>query len=228
MKEPLIDRLERKLKKITIRNLMLFIVVGTALVWLLDYIVYFKTGVDITYYLRFYKELILQGQVWRLITFIFVPDSYSLLTLAISLYFYWLIGTGLENEWGSFRFDLYYVVGWLCAIISGFITGYATVEYLHMSMFIAYAILNPEERILLFYFLPVKMKWLAILDVVVLVLSFIFNLYGWPGRIALLVALLNLIFFFTKGVVIAVRAAIRRRKWKRQVQNRGDDYPFDL
>ncbi len=227
MKEPLLDRLERKLRKVTIKNLMLFIVIGTAIVWLFDFIVASKTGVYISMYLYFDRALILQGQVWRIISFIFIPESSSILFFAISLYFYWLIGTGLENAWGSFRFDVFYFIGVLCSIISGFITGYATVEYIHMSMFIAYAILNPDEQVLVFFFIPVKMKWLAIADAVLLVILFILD--TWMGKIALLVAFLNLAIFFAKDVVQSIRAYFRRRKWKKEAFRKDeDDYPFDL
>ena len=227
MKEPLLDTLERKLRKVTVRNLMLIIVIGTAIVWLLDYIVGYRAGVYVSNYLYFDKERILQGEVWRVLTFIFVPTDPRPLFFAIAMYFYWLIGTGLENEWGSFRFDVFYLIGLIGNILFGFITGFATVEYLHMSMFIAYAILNPEERVLLFFFIPVKMKWLAIVDAVLLIASFILG--AWHIKVALAVAFINLAVFFTKDVVWNIRAFFRRRKWKKQAKKREEnDYPFDL
>lgn len=227
MKEPFLDVLERKLRKVTIRNLMLYVVIGTAIVWLMDFIVVNKAGVWVSDYLTFNRTLILQGQVWRVLTFIFVPTQYSPLLFALALYFYWLIGTGLENAWGSFRFDVFYFIGVACSVASGFITGYATVDYLHMTMFIAYAILNPEERVLVFFIVPIKMKWLAIFDAVLLVLMFIIE--TWTGRIALLVAFLNLAIFFTKDVIFNIRAFFRRRKWQKESKRRDeDDYPFDL
>lgn len=227
MKEPLLDTLERKLRKVTIRNLMLFVVIGTGIVWLLDYIVGYKAGVYVSWYLNFDRGLILQGQVWRVITFIFIPTDHSPIFFIIATYFYWLIGTGLERTWGSFRFDIFYFIGVACSIVSGFITGYATVEYIHMSMFIAYAILNPDEQVLVFFFIPIKMKWLAIIDAVLLVLLFIIE--TWVGRIALLVSFLNLAIFFAKDVIWNIRAYFRRRKWKKEAKrDNEDDYPFDL
>ena len=227
MREPLLDTLERKLRKVTVRNLMLFIVIGTAIVWLLDYIVGYKTGVYISNYLYFNKELILQGEVWRVVTFVFVPTDSRPLFFAIAMYFYWLIGTGLENEWGAFRFDVFYFIGFVGNVLFGFITGYATVEYLHMSMFIAYAILNPEERVLVFFLIPVKMKWLAILDAVLLIVIFILG--GWKIKVALAVAFVNLAVFFAGSIVGKIRAGLRRRKWKKQTKReKDDDYPFDL
>lgn len=226
MKEPLLDTLERKLRKITIRNLMLFIVIGSVIVWLLDYIVSYRTGVYVSRYLYFNKTLILQGEVWRAITFIFVPMDSRPLFFALSLYFYWLIGTGLENAWGSFRFDAFYFIGVVGNIVFGFITGFATAEYLHLSMFIAYAIINPDDRVLLFFFIPIKMKWLAIVDAVLLIALFVMG--NWQIKVALAVAFVNLAIFFIKDVVWKIRAGSRRRQWKKQIQRKDDDDPFEL
>lgn len=222
-----LDKLDRKFGRYALRNLMTVIVVGTAIVFFLDMIVYSRTGVDITAWLYFDRAAILRGEVWRVITFVFIPDTWNVFTLAISLYFYWLIGNSLENEWGSFKFDLFYLCGVLGAIVSGFITGYATVYYLHLSLFLAFALLYPDHRVYLFYFLPIKVKWLAILDLIGLVLIFIFS--AWIERIALLVALFNIAIFFSYGMLMKFRQWRRRRKWQKEARRPNDkDYPFDL
>ncbi len=222
-----LDKLDRKFGRYALRNLMTIIVFGTAIVFFLDMIVYTRTGVDITAWLYFDREAIFRGEVWRVLTFVFIPDAWNLFTLAISLYFYWLIGNSLENEWGSFKFDLFYFCGVLGAIVSGFITGYATVYYVHLSLFLAFALLYPDFRVYLFYFLPIKVKWLAIIDLVGLVLLFIFSL--WIERIALLVALLNVALFFGYGTFMKFRQWRRRRKWQKEARRPSEkDYPFDL
>ena len=224
-----LDKLDRKFGRYALKNLMTVIVAGTAIVWLLDMLVYTRTGVDITAWLYFDKSKIISGEVWRVVTFVFVPQTYSPFLLALSLYFYWLIGNALEREWGSFQFDLFYLFGVLGAIVSGFITGYATVDYLHLSLFLAFALLYPDYTVLLFYILPIKVKWIAIIDVIGLVLLFIFSF--WAERIAMLVALLNVALFFSARCFYSFRAWHRRRKWKREAtppKNKNNDYPFDL
>ena len=224
-----LDKLDRKFGRYALRNLMTVIVIGTALVWLMDTLVYERSGVSIVSWLDFNKVAILKGEVWRVLTFVFVPQTYSLFTLALTLYFYWMIGTALENTWGSFKFDLFYLVGLIGTIVSGFITGYATVDYLHLSLFLAFALLYPDHQLLLFYFLPVKVKWIAIIDVVTLVLLFIFSV--WAERIALLVSLFNVALFFFASWLRSFRVWNRRRKWKRDAtppKNKNNDYPFDL
>ncbi|MBE7068082.1 MAG: rhomboid family intramembrane serine protease [Clostridiales bacterium] len=222
----LLDKLDRKIGRYALRNLMTIIVIGTAIVWLLDMVVFQRTGVLISNWLYFDKYAILEGQVWRVLTFVFVPEEYNMFYFALSLYFYWLIGNALENEWGSFRFDIFYLCGVLGAIGSGFITGYATNYYLNLSLFLAFAILYPDYRVLLFFFIPVKVKWLALVDVVLLAVTAIF--VGWIERIALFVALFNIALFFWRIPFDKIRASHRRRKWKRETQRKDNDDPFDL
>ena len=224
-----LDKLDRKFGRYALKNLMTVIVIGTGIVWLLNMLVYSRTGVNITAWLYFNKAAILKGEVWRIVTFVFVPETYSPFTLVLSLYFYWLIGNSLENAWGSFKFDLFYLCGVIGAIVSGFITGYATVDYLHLSLFLAFALLYPDHQLLLFFFLPIKVKWLAIIDLVGLVLLFIFS--PWVERIALLVSLFNVALFFFGTWFRSFRVWNRRRKWKKDAtppKNKDNDYPFDL
>lgn len=231
------DKLDRKFHRIALKNLMTVIVVGTALVWLINYIVFWRTGIPIVNYIEFNKTAILQGQLWRVVTFIFVADEFNPIMLFISLYFYWIIGTSLERTWGAFKFNLFYFCGVLCSIGFGFITGYATVYYLNLSLFLAFAILYPNHQVLLFFFIPVKMKWLALFDVVCLILLAVFN--TWQGRIAIFVALGNIVLFFTGNVIRSISAWRRRKKWQKGIyvvedtpkqkrQKRKDDDPFEL
>ena len=227
MREPLLDKLDRKIGRYALRNLMMIIVVGTGIVWLLETIVSAKTETSILWYLYFSPTLILEGQVWRLVTFLFVPDTFSLFSLALSLYLDWLIGSALENQWGSLKFDLFYLCGWLGAVASGFITGYATNYYLHLSMFLAFALLYPDFTLYIFFILPVKMKWLAVVCGIGLAVLFI--LEGWAGRLALIMALLNVLLFFWGVMWRSFRQYRRRKKWQKEARRKDDNnYPFDL
>ena len=175
MREPLLDKLDRKIGRFALRHLMTIIVIGTAIVWLVDYIVWLRSGINISDYIRFDKNAILRGQVWRLVTFIFDFTGESPFTLLLSLYFYWFVGSSLERQWGSFKFDVFYFCGVLGTIGGGFIAETATVYYLNLSLFLAFALLYPNHMVLLFFFIPIKMKWLALIDLVGLTLLFVFN-----------------------------------------------------
>jgi hypothetical protein len=115
----------------------------------------------------------------------------------------------------------------LCAILGGFLTGFATNTYLNMSLFLAFAVLYPNQRIMLYFFIPIKVKWIGIVDAVLVAISFIFS--NWTTRLFILLALLNLLLFVWRIPINAMRAARRRRRWEREAKRpNSDDYPFDL
>ena len=142
-----------------VSNLMLYIAIGTAIVYLFRMI---DPSNLLYYFLVFDRGAILSGQVWRLITYIFVPMSGNVLFLAISLYFYYFIGKSIESAWGPFRFNLFYLCGVVITDLAALLLGVnADISYLNMSLLLAFATLYPENRVLLFYIIPIKMKYLA-------------------------------------------------------------------
>ena len=148
-----------------------------------------------------------------MITFVFVPPNASMITLLFSLYFYWMIGSALEHQWGAFRFNMYYLCGIIGSILSGCITGYATNTYLNMSLFLGFALMFPDFEVNLFFFLPVKMKILALIDAIGLLISF-FRV-GISGKIALIMAIINVILFFGRDLKMQIQNAYRRYQWKK-------------
>ncbi len=204
-----LERMERKFGKYAISNLMMYIVASMAAVFVLDMLM----PVNLTAYLIFNKAAILRGQLWRLVTFLFLPPNSSIVWILFSLYFYWMIGSALENQWGSFRFNLYYLFGMLGTIISGMITGYATNSYLNLSLFLGFALLYPDFQVNLFFFLPVKVKYLALIDAAGLLVSFVMG--NASTRIALAMALVNVLLFFGGNLIQRVKSAYRRYKWKK-------------
>lgn len=211
-REPLMDKLQRKFGRYAIRNLMLYIVAGMALVYVLDMIAAPMMGFSLSHLLMFNRSAILRGQIWRLFTFIFIPPSSSMLFIVFALYFDYLVGTALQQQWGSFRFNLYYLCGMLGTIISGLLTGYATNSYLNMSLFFAFALLYPDYELMLLI-LPVKVKYLALLSAVGVVYSLIVD--SWAGKLALIVSLINVALFFWRDAVSNVKNAYRRYQWKK-------------
>ncbi|MBE6877351.1 MAG: rhomboid family intramembrane serine protease [Ruminococcus sp.] len=212
----ILNKLERKFGNYAIPNLMTILVFGMALVFLLDS--FTSANPDNAYTLSsllyFDWELIKQGQIWRIITFLFLPEGSSPLFIIFELYFYWMIGKSLESQWGSFRFNVFYFIGAICSAISGIFTGYATNEYLNLSMFLAFATLFPDFEVLLFFFIPVKMKFMGWLSGAGLLLMLIF--YPWVYKIAILVSMLNFILFFGKDFYNRTVLFFRRRKIRKE------------
>lgn len=203
-----------------INNLMLFVVFGTAAVWLLSLMD--TTGLFVSY-LRFDARAVLHGQVWRIITFIFIPQSGGVLSIVLFLYFYYFIGSTLEREWGPGRFTIYYLMGMLLTVVYGFITYFVTgrsysitSNYINLSMFFAFATLFPDNMVLLFFIIPIKMKWLAIVDAAYFAYDIFSMLGAGYGMISFLplVAILNYFLFCGDELFHTVMPRGRQRRAK--------------
>ena len=196
-----------------ISNLMKYIVAGMATVFVLDRV--FSTF-SFSSMVSLDMAAIMHGQVWRLITFVFIPPASGVLFIVFALYFYYLIGTTLENSWGSFAFNVYYFIGVLGCIIGAAITGYGTNTFLNLSLFFAFAAMYPEFQVLLFFIIPIKLKWLAYLDAAIYLYYFIMG--SWSIRIQILFSLANFFLFFGKQLYQRLGQQIRylknRKQWR--------------
>ena len=197
-----VDRFCARHPRFGIPNLMLYISIGTILVYVL---LQFSDYTAISF-LTFNLAHVLHGEVWRIITYIFVPMYGSPFSLLIALYFYYWIGSTLERQWGTAKFNLYYFSGVLLTVLGVTIVSLATgnhflgiagTHYVNLSMFLAFAALYPETQVLLFFLIPVKMKWLAWIDIGVFALGIVQAIARGDivGIVVPLVALLNFAAF---------------------------------
>src|SRR6266478_3047794 len=152
-----LDKLERRLGFIAIPGLIRAIVTLNVLVFIL---VYLNKGFDS--YLALDIGRIRVGEVWRLVTYIFVPQMSHPLLVLIALWFLWFIGDGLERAWGAFRLTLYFLVGMIGTTVAAFFFGSDfSNSMLFSSLFFAFARFYPDVVIYILFILPVKIKWLA-------------------------------------------------------------------
>ena len=188
-----------------IPNLMRVIVIGNVAVYVLMLLTQANDANALSF-LTFNLNALLHGEVWRLVTFVFVPAYSSPFALLISLYFYYWIGSTLERQWGTAKFNLYYISGALLTVLgvvlASLITGnpYLTAAgtgYVNLSLFFAFAFLFPDTTVLLFFILPVRMKWLAYLDGALFAFDIIkaIGAHNWAGVVLPIVALLNFAVF---------------------------------
>ena len=199
-----LDKFCARHPKFGIPNLMLYIAVGNVAVYLID--LFSMGGLSLASILSFSRSAILRGQIWRLVSFVFLSESGDLLFfrgtgiffVLISAYFYWWIGSLLEREWGTTKFTVFYLGGVVLNILYGMLTGYASMSYVNLSMFFAFATLYPNMEILLFMILPVRVKWIAWLDGALFVWAGLSNLIMgyWAGALLPVVAILNYLIFF--------------------------------
>lgn len=179
-----------------IPNLMMYIAIGTALVYVISMI----DNTNALYaILRFDREAILRGQVWRLFSYVLTYSAGGPAMTAISLICYYSLGRAIENVWGTFKFNLFYLTGVLmmdvyCMIFGGS----ATAGYLNTSLFLAYATMYPDAQFLLLFIIPVKAWIFALLDLILVVIGLLSN--PFPYNLFSVISLANYFLFFGKDV----------------------------
>lgn len=221
----MIDRFCYNHPNFGIPNLMLFIIGGNVIVYIMDMLSNFTfSGV-----LSFVPYAIFHGQIWRLLSFIFVPESAgNPLFFAIFLYFYYFIGSNLERQWGTARFNVFYFSGVLLSVLTGLLIGLldggmmvtASMEYVNLSMFFAFATMYPDMTVLLFFIIPVKMKWLAWVDAAFFAVGVIESILGGQFLFALIpiIALLNYFIFFGADLLGTARRTQERVRHRHSAQ----------
>lgn len=211
-------KMERKYGRFAISNLMYILSGCMFVVFLADVL----TPGSLYSLLYLNMNLVARGQIWRLITFIFLPPSSSPVWILFSLYFYCLIGHALEQEWGSFRLNMFYLFGMLGTVIGAIFTGGATNDFLNMSLFLAFACIYPDFSVLLFFIIPIKVKYLALIDALYFVIVFIMGTAS--VRISVIMSLLNLVLFFGKDFFTHLRRQAgyqkTRRNFRKTMNNR--------
>ncbi|MBO5372328.1 MAG: hypothetical protein J6A75_06385 [Lachnospiraceae bacterium] len=226
----LLNKMERKLGRYAIPNLILWILAGYAIGYTLMFI-----SPDILKLMTLEPYYILHGQIWRLVTWVLTPPDSNLIFAIIMIMFYYQLGQSLERTWGTFRFNVYIFGGILFTVIGAFILyavyyvmygvpavgmgGFFTTNYINMSIFLAFAVCYPNMEVLLYFIIPIRMKWLAVVYAVMIVLSMVQS--GWPGRVAIFMSLLNFVVFYfsTRNYrSISPKEIHRRQKFKSQMR----------
>lgn len=212
----LFDKLERKFGKYGIPNLTTYI----CICYVVGYLVK-GLSPELISVMSLNVPMILKGQIWRLFTWVIYPPSGTniLLFIISILFFYYPIGTMLERTWGTFRYTLYIFSGLFFTVIAAFLLhfvtgGVVTIQglpiplsvfgsifttyYVSLSVFLAYAMSYPEERILLWFIIPIKMKWMAYVYIGMIVYE-LFNYFRsglWFMAFPIVASLLNFLLFY--------------------------------
>ena len=209
--------MERKFGRYAVRDLSLKLII----LYLAGYAIYYLNA-NIMYYMTLNPYAIVHGQVWRIVSWILIPPQTSnIFFVAIMLFFYYSIGTSLERIWGVWRYNVFIFTGILLTIAAAFAwMGYAyllsgdaiaqigaadyfgyyslsfSTYYINMGIFFAYALTFPDAVVLLFFILPVKVKWLGLLDVAYLVYEFFTA--PMSGKFAILATFLNIAILYRR------------------------------
>lgn len=219
-----LNKLERKFGRYAIHNLTLYLIGG--------YIIGFGVYMFVPNFLNLLTlepAYILHGQIWRIISWVLIPPSGNILTTVIMMLFYYSLGTALERTWGAFRYNVYIFSGILFTVIGAFLlylivgvdaVGYGvffSTYYINMSIFLAFAVSYPDMEVLLYFILPIKMKWMALVYAALTIYDLVRgNLFT---RIAIIASLLNFIVFFLSSRNVKPympKEQMRKRKFKQE------------
>lgn len=207
-----ITKLERKYGRFCIPNLINILIGGQILVYAIELFV----NQYISFYLSLSRSALFAGQIWRLFTFVLVPFSGGgPLSVVLGIYFTWFVGSALEREWGDFRYTVYLLSGVLGTVLGCLLTGVTASTYcLSLSLLLAFAMLYPEVQLLLFFVIPIRVKYFGVFAAVLWVFSFLGA--SLPGKLDYLLSMLNVWLFFAPMVYRSLRAWVRREQWKRK------------
>lgn len=165
----LLVTLEHKLGRFAIPNLVRVLTVFQVINWFL-----FRISPEFPEKLMFVPILITEGEWWRLGTYLTLPGGSGILWLLLGVPFMWMINDGLEQAWGSFRLNLFIFAGVVCIALGGLISPQPTTGWvLWVALLMSFAAYFPDQEILLFFILPVKIKWLAMLAAATIGFQFI-------------------------------------------------------
>ena len=218
---------ERKFGKYAIRDLSLKLVI----LYAVGYVIQLLNS-NVLFMLTLDPYSVLHGQVWRLVSWLLIPpNTGNLFFTIIMLFFYYSIGTSLERVWGTWRYNVFILTGILLTIASAFVwmgisylmggTGGMLTQmgapmyfsyfsaafstyYINLGIFFAYALTFPEAIVLMFFIIPLKVKWLGLLDAAYLIYAFVVS--PGPTRYAIAATFINIAILYFR-----FRAPVRMR-----------------
>ena len=224
-----LDKLERKLGRFAIPNLTVYLLAGYVIGFGVMYLM-----PDLLGWLTLEPALIVRGQVWRLVSWVLIPPTRYPISLLFLILLYYSLGTALERTWGTFRYNVYIFSGLIFTVLGVFIlyavyffgfhvelplslAGMVSTNYITMSIFLAFAAIYPEMEVYLYFILPIKMKWMALVYAAMALYYFIRG--GIVTRVAIGASLLNFVIFFLSSRNMrsfSPKERVRKAKFKRQ------------
>lgn len=201
----LLDTLERKFRRYAISNITIYLIAGQVL-----FFMFAVSGRFILERVLLIPELVLAGEWWRLITFLFIPPAKNPIFAFFAWYLFYLMGGALEGHWGAFRYNVFLLIGYIVTVAASFLMPMfpATNVFIGGSVFLAFAFLYPDFVLYIFLILPVKIKWLALLTWIGYAYQVLFG--SWSTRLLVLASLSNFLLFFGKDIYWRMKTGKKR------------------
>ena len=193
----------------------------------------------------FDKDAIFSGQVWRLVSWLCLPEvrlvtatdvTASIFFTLITTLFLFFLNDAIEESVGTFRLNIYVFVTWFLITLAAlspltnpvFVTLQMRLVFFS-AMVLAAAVFFPNQIIHLMMVIPIKMKWIAWIDVAFLVsrvflnsLPLINSILVVFGLLAFLIGVLPLVLSDLKNTATA---SARRARFHRD-SGHGEENAF--
>lgn len=208
-----LDYLERKIRRVAIPDLVVYIIIGQVIAFFLS-----MSNPQALEIFMLTPRLVLQGEVWRLVSFLFLPPMMHPIFAFFFWYLMYMFGSAVQGQWGVARFNLYLLIGYIANVSASFLLldQPAANGFLYGTIFFAFAVFYPDFELRLMFILPVKVKWLALLAAFPYVSSLLFG--PMMNRVLAVASVLNFLLFFWPDFVSKVRYGHRKRQQKIQRQ----------
>lgn len=227
----MLDWLERKLGRFAVPNLTLILIGFQAFFYIAAVVEAGRGSPEggLFEQMPLVWNEVFAGEVWRLITFVFMPEAFHPLLFLIALYIFWLMGSALDQAWGHFRYNVFLLVGFVATALAGLVdpSQPVTNTLVLTSVLFAFAWLYPDFEFLLFFILPVKVKWIAIVYGILLAGGFVAALSAaqWQPAAVTAAGVLNFFLFFGPEMVTRARQRQRRQAFEARQAEQADE-PF--
>jgi hypothetical protein len=200
-----IDKLDRKFRRFAITNITVYLILGQVMFY-----IFVLLGRFIPERVVLIPYRVLAGEWWRLVTFLFIPPMTNPIFAFFAWYLFYLMGSALEGHWGAFRYNLFLLIGYIITIAVTFLFPFsaATNIYIGGSVFLAFAYLYPDFQLYIFFILPVKIKWLALLTW--LGYGYEVLVGSWSMRLLVLASISNFLLFFGRDIMWSMKTGNRK------------------
>ncbi|HYW80633.1 MAG TPA: hypothetical protein VE890_13700 [Thermoguttaceae bacterium] len=215
----LLDRLDRRFGRFAVPNLTAALIAAQVIVYVLGQ----GGNAGIVARIALIPSRVLEGEAWRLVSFVAQPPGFNLFFAFFFWYLFYLMGTTLEHTWGVFRYNVFLLIGYVATVAVSFITPEmpASVAFLQGSVFLAFAWLYPDFQLMLMFILPVKIKWLALLAWIGYFMTIGFG--DLHEQLIATAAVANFLLFFGSDILLRMRSGRRRMAYQADRIKRAQD-----
>jgi len=209
MKETLLNKLDRKYNHFCLHNISTHIIALQVITFILN-----QFGHIAHEDLILNGSLVLNGEIWRLITFIAIPPSYNVFWAFISWNLFYMFGSTLEWHWSTFKYNVYLFVGFFATSLASLLFPHLFFDsslFMMTSVMFAFSIFKPDYELRIMLLLPVKIKIISLISAVILILNFFSG--DTDTKVMILAGMINFILFFWRDLYKIVLREKRKQSF---------------